>query len=85
MATYKLNTPYHCPFCKKTFVVVIGAGRFKSYLPIEIITGNEIYDSVYDKDKGHKSHLLNCLKLQENWENIKEKLDKQLNQKLKIK
>ena len=82
---YKFNTAYKCPFCSKHFVVVVGAGQFKSYLPVEIVTGDEVYDSIYDKSKGHKSHLLNCPQMQERWEGIKEKLDKQLNPRLKIK
>jgi len=63
---------------------VVGAGKFRSFLPIEF-TGSEINDSLYDKDKGHKSHLLNCPDLQKSWEDIKIKIDKQVNKQIKIK
>ena len=81
----KLNVPYKCTFCKRTFFVLLGNGKFKSYLPVEIINGTEINDTIYDKDKGHKSHLLSCPGLQKQWEVIKAQIDKQENKSLKVK
>ena len=80
----KLNVPYRCTFCKKTFFVILGNGKFKSYLPVEIINGTEINDYIYDGMK-HQSHLLNCPGLQAVWEETKIKIDKCFNSPLKIK
>jgi len=82
---FKFNTRYSCPHCKKQFVLVVGAGKFKSYLPIDVLTGNEVYDTTYSREKGHKSHLMNCKELQGSWESIKIKIDKQQNKQMKIK
>jgi len=65
----KLNHPYKCRHCKKPYVILQGYS-IKSYLPVELITGDEVNDIEFDKHK-HKSHLLNCPKLQAQWEEVK--------------
>lgn len=65
----KLNHPYRCRHCKKPYVILSGYG-YKSYLPVELITGDEVNDTKFDKHK-HNSHLLNCPKLQAQWEDVK--------------
>ena len=70
-----LNKPYKCQDCGTEFVVLNGNGKFKSYLPVEIINGTELYDQNFDKDK-HVSHLLNCPALQAKWQDAKEIIDK---------
>ncbi len=78
----KLNQPYKCRHCGKPYVILLGYGKFKSYLPVEIINETEIFDYSFDKHK-HVSHLKNCPQLQAQWEDVKEKLDAQFREKEK--
>jgi glutathionyl-hydroquinone reductase len=64
---FSLNKIYNCPYCQKPFTVLQGHTLY-SILPVDVITGNEIHDNEYDrKNKGHRSHLLSCEKLQDIW------------------
>ncbi len=78
----KLNYPYKCPYCGKPIAIIKGYGWF-SWLPVEIINGDEYKDSEFDKRK-HKSHLLNCWKLQSKWESVKKKIVEEEKQKEKL-
>ena len=73
---WKLFVPYFCKHCKGSFVVILGNGKFKSFVPIEKNTWNK--EDNFDKIK-HKSHLLNCSGLQKQWSLIVDDLDKTLN------
>lgn len=70
-----LNYPYRCRHCGTVYVILPGYG-FNSYLPVEVITGSERYDREFDRYK-HKSHLLGCKGLQEQWEDVKRMIKKQ--------
>lgn len=76
----KLNHPYRCRHCGITYAVLQGRYAW-SFLPVEIINGVEHLDAEFDSAK-HTSHLLNCPKLQAQWEQIKKVLNDQLNKKL---
>ena len=52
------------------------------YLPVEVITGKEQFDHEFDKEK-HKSHLLNCPQLQQQWMTIRKIIAKQESDKEK--
>lgn len=78
-----LNQPYRCTHCGKIFVVIHGAKLFNSFLPVDVITGKEIYDTEFDKMK-HSSHLLNCPQLQARWESVKKKIQKDIDEKEKV-
>ena len=69
----KLNCPYKCRHCGKPYVILQGA-RDWSYLPVDLITGDEKYDTEFDKHK-HISHLLSCKGLQEQWESVKKQIN----------
>ncbi|NMB81319.1 MAG: hypothetical protein GYA14_05830 [Ignavibacteria bacterium] len=68
----KLNHPYKCRHCGVPYIIIQGY-RINSFLPVELITGEEINDSVFDGSK-HKSHLLNCPALQEQWMQVKKRI-----------
>lgn len=78
----KLNYPYRCRHCGKTYAVLKGRYTW-SFLPVEIIRGDEMNDPEYDKEK-HTSHLLNCPQLQVQWKEIKKVLNNQFNKAAKI-
>jgi len=78
----KLNHPYRCRHCGKSYVIIKGHG-FNSYLPVELINNDEMNDLEFDKNK-HKSHLLNCPKLQAQWESVKQMIAEQERKKEKI-
>lgn len=78
---FTLNKRYNCPFCKRVFVVLQGYSIY-SVLPVDVITGKEVFDSVFDKDK-HVSHLLSCPELQGLWEGKKEEYRKYIRAKQK--
>ncbi len=64
--SWKLYTGYLCKHCKQGFVIVKSQGRFEvTYLPINYKIGDEIPD-YFDKQL-HRSHLLDCPKLAEQW------------------
>ena len=68
-----VGVPY---LCKTTNIkyVILRSGKFMhSFLPVEIITGEEINDEFFDAGK-HKSHLLNCPKHRDAWNKIKDEL-----------
>jgi hypothetical protein len=77
----QLNHPYKCRHCKTVYVVLRGHGWF-GYLPVEVITGTEQFDPEFDKEK-HKSHLLNCPPLQQQWMTIRKIIAKQESDKEK--
>jgi hypothetical protein len=68
----RLNHPYTCPCCPAVIVVLKGHG-WDGYLPAEVINGTEINDREFDHEK-HKSHLINCKKLQLQWNGIKKRI-----------
>ncbi|MBI1936677.1 MAG: hypothetical protein HYS25_00990 [Ignavibacteriales bacterium] len=71
----KLNYPYRCRHCGKTYTII--RGRFAwSFLPVEIIQGGEVNDIEFDITK-HTSHLKNCTPLQMQWESVKQKIIRQ--------
>jgi hypothetical protein len=76
-----LNHPYNCRYCKTVYVVLKGHGWF-GYLPVEVINGTERNDPGFDKEK-HKSHLLNCPPLQQQWMSIRKIIAKQESDKEK--
>ncbi|MGK9477907.1 hypothetical protein [Melioribacter sp. OK-6-Me] len=65
----KLNHIYRCKRCGARYVIMRGRG-FRSYLPVELKDGSEIYDNRFDRYK-HTSHLINCPGLQAQWEEVK--------------
>lgn len=73
----KLNQPYKCRHCGTPYIILQGFREW-SFVPVELITGNEIYDKEFDKHK-HKSHLINCVKLQQQWEDVKKQIYEQEN------
>jgi hypothetical protein len=82
MSIIKLNHPYKCRHCGRPYVILQGYFRW-SFLPVELITGEEINDAEFDSKK-HRSHLLDCPQLQAQWESVKKMMNKQailLNQK----
>lgn len=69
--------PFRCSHCNKRLVVM---DTEHSVLPVEIPEGDLIYDDDERFDsKKHKSHLLNCPKLQAEWQKKKMKFIKQRN------
>lgn len=78
----KLNHPYKCRHCGKAYAIVQGY-RINSFLPVEIINGDEVNDLEFDKEK-HISHLINCLKLQGQWEAVKKTIIADRKLQLKI-
>jgi|GEM_PF-2323072 hypothetical protein len=78
----KLYHPYKCKHCSKTYAIV--PGKFwDSLLPVEILNGTEQNDGEFDKER-HTSHLLNCPKLQAQWENVKRMILEQIKTKEKL-
>ena len=77
----KLNIKYKCKHCGNLYTIIKGAYIY-SILPVEIITGDEIYDLEFDKEK-HKSHLLSCEELKNQWPEVKEMYRKQVFRKNK--
>ncbi len=75
----RLNHPYKCPCCPTVIVVLKGHGLF-GYLPAEVINGTEKDDREFEHGK-HKSHLLNCSQLQQQWSGIRKKI---INQEKKL-
>lgn len=71
----KLNQPYKCRHCGKKYIIICGYGN-GSFLPVELITGKEINDGLFDKSK-HHSHLLDCPGLQAQWEDVKKRINRQ--------
>lgn len=74
-----LNTPYKCRHCETVYAILHGSG-YGSFLPVEIINGKEHYDGEFDKTK-HVSHLLNCPKLQEQWNDVKNMINAEMRRK----
>lgn len=63
-------------------VVLKGHGWF-GYLPVEVINGSEKDDYEFDKGK-HKSHLVNCKDLQQQWNGIKKRIIDQEKKQAKL-
>lgn len=78
----KLNHPYECRHCGKAYVIVQGY-RMNSFLPVEIINGDEVNDLEFNKEK-HTSHLYNCKKLRKQWEMVKKTIISERKLQLKI-
>lgn len=80
----RLNHPYKCRHCGKAYFIVQGY-RINSFLPVEIIDGDEVNDLEFDKEK-HTSLLNNCKKLQEQWEAVKKTIiaDRKLQLKIPV-
>lgn len=81
----RLNQPYKCRHCKTVYVILPGRWAW-SFLPVEVITGNEIYDAEFDKTK-HVPHLKKCPQLQAQWEGVKKQILDQIknNEKYAVK
>jgi len=79
----KLFHKYKCRHCGKPYIIIHGHG-FNSYLPVEVEIDTEIdsIEKIFDKNL-HKSHLINCPKLQAQWETVKKEIARQ-QQKIKI-
>lgn len=68
----RLNYPYKCRHCGVPYIIIYGC-QLNSFLPVEIINGSEINDAEFDKSK-HVSHLVNCIKLRDQWESVKKQI-----------
>lgn len=76
MSLIKLFHPYKCKYCGTPYTIL--QGRFSwSFLPVEIIRGDEMNDIEFEKNK-HVSHLKNCTPLQAQWESVKKIVNRQL-------
>lgn len=56
--------------------MIVRGYSHESYLPIEVDANYKLDTQFFDKHK-HKSHLLNCKEVQQQWEEVKKEIARQ--------
>lgn len=71
---FKLNHPYECKHCGRTYAI-LRAGIFKdSFLPVDVNDMKNIPREEFFDGNLHTSHLLSCTGKQADWERVKKHL-----------